>query len=140
MMKFNTCPNCQELIKQGKCKADCCGCVPIYANYWKLLKKYIQTNDYTLFKFTRCGQKYVNAITKDFKCVFIKDDFSCAIHHSHLRSDICQKYGLDENEPLLACPHINEDKIDLISNYTDKTMNKLRGLAGPCAVEHLKEK
>lgn len=76
-MKFNTNPNCVELIKQGKCKADCCGVVPIMENYWKILKKFAVRKDYKIFKFKYCGDKFVKALTNDFKCVFLKDDFSC---------------------------------------------------------------
>lgn len=139
-MKFNTCPNCTELIKQGKCQADCCGCVPINEGYWKRLKKYVQTQDYQLFKFKHNGERFIKAVTKDFKCVFVKADFSCAIHNSHLRSEVCKKFGLDENEPLLACPHINEDKKEYISNYADNTMKKLARMADPAALEYLNRK
>lgn len=136
-MKFNTNPNCVELIKQGKCKADCCGVVPIYESYWKLLKKYAQTNDYKIFKFKCCGQTFIKALTKDFKCVFLRQDFSCAIYHSHLRSEICKIYGHNDHEPLLACPHINEDKKDFISDYADKKLKQLAKMADPAAVELL---
>ena len=139
-MKFNTHPNCVELIKQGKCKADCCGVVPIMENYWKILKKFAVRKDYKIFKFKYCGDKFVKALTSDFKCVFLKDDFSCAIHNSNLRSDVCKKYGLDENEPLLACPHINEDKKDFISDYADNKLKQLAKMADPAAVEYLSRK
>jgi len=136
-MQFNTNPNCTELIRQGKCKADCCGCVPLSEGYWKRLKKYAQTQDYKIFKFKHNGEKFIKAITKDFKCVFVKADFTCAIHHSHLRSDVCKKYGHDETEPLLACPHINEDKKDFIAEYADKAIKNLAKKADPVALEYL---
>lgn len=114
--------------------------MPIYESYWKKLKKYAQTEDYKLFKFKHNGDKFVKAITKDYKCVFIKEDFSCAIHNSHLRSWVCKKFGLDESEPLLACPHINEDKKDFLANYTDKKIKELARMADPAAIEYLERK
>lgn len=139
-MFFNTNPNCAEIIKQGKCKADCCGCVPMYERYWERLKKYAQTSDYKLLKFKRNGTKFINAVTKNFKCVFLKTDYSCAIYHSHLRSDICKKYGTNETESLLACPHINEDKAGFIFQYTDKTLKQLAKIPDPAAIELLNKK
>lgn len=139
-MKFNTNPNCQELIKSGKCKADCCGCVPLNEGYWKILKKYAQTNEYIIFRFKHNGEKFIKAITKDFMCVFVKPDFSCAIHHSHLRCEVCKIYGTDKNEPLLACPHINEDKQDFISQYSDNKIKELMRMSDPAAIEFLNRK
>lgn len=136
-MKFNINPNCVELIKQGKCKADCCGVVPIYEPYWKRLKKYALTKDYEIFKFKYQGETFVKALTKEFKCVFLSPDYKCAIHNSPLRSEVCKKYGLDDNEPLLACPHINEDKKDFISDYADNKIKELAKMADPAALELL---
>lgn len=139
-MKFNINPNCVEMIKQGKCKADCCGVVPIYESYWKLLKKHAQTQDYTIFKFKHQGIKYIKALTKDFKCVFLNSDNLCAIYKSHLRSEICKIYGHDPNEPLLACPHINEDKKDYIADYANNKVKQLAKMADPAALELINRK
>lgn len=139
-MNFNTNPNCIELIKQGKCKADCCGVVPILEQYWRILKKYAQTNDYKIFKFKHNGNTYIKALTKDFKCVFLNSECLCSIHNSHLRSEICKIYGYDNKEPLLACPHINEDKKDYIAQYADEKLIQLAKMADPAAVELLKRK
>lgn len=134
-MNFNINPNCKELIEKGICKADCCGCVPMYAQYWQRLKKYVQNSDYELFKFRYKGEDFIKAVTKDFKCVFVKDDFSCAIHHTKLRPEVCCLYGTDEKEPLLACPHINQENISFIVQSTDKIMNKLVAKNDKAAVE-----
>lgn len=134
-MKLNINPNCKELIEKGICKADCCGCVPIYAGYWQRLKKYTQTNDYKLFKFRYKGENFVKAVTKDFRCVFAKKDYSCAIHHTDLRPDVCKMYGTDEKELLLACPHINEDKKEQIINAGNDILNKLVSKNDKCAKE-----
>lgn len=63
-MNFNINPNCKELIEKGICKADCCGCVPMYAQYWQRLKKYVQNSDYELFKFRYKGEDFIKAVTK----------------------------------------------------------------------------
>lgn len=137
MSKFNTNPNCVELIKTGKCKADCCGVVPILENYWKVLKRHAQTNEYKIFKFKYNRDTFIKALTKDFKCVFLNSENLCAIHNHHLRSQICKIFGTVENQPLLACPHINEDKKDLISNYADNVIKKLANMGEPASVELL---
>ena len=136
-MKFNTNPNCVELIKSGKCNADCCGVVPILENYWKVLKKYAQTNDYKIFKFKYNRDTYIKAITKNFKCVFLNSENLCVIHNHHLRSWVCKIFGTDEKQPLLACPHINEDKKDYISNCADTVIQKLANMGEPASVELL---
>ncbi len=139
-MVFNTNPDCLKLIKEGKCKADCCGCIPLNERYWRILKKHVQTDDYKIFKFKSFGENMVKAVTKDFKCVFVKPDYTCAIHNSHLRSEVCKKFGQDATEPLLACPNINEDKKDFLAEYSDKKIKALALKADPAALEYLKRK
>ena len=140
MPTFNINPNCLELIKSGKCKADCCGVVPILEQYWKRLKKYAQTNDYTIFKFKYKGDTFIKALTKNFKCVFLNSDNLCSIHDHHLRSEVCKIFGFNEKEPLLACPHINENKKDYISNYADDFIKKLANTGEPASIEYLNRK
>ena len=134
-MEFEINPNCKDLIQKGICKADCCGCVPIYAGYWERLKKYAQTKNYKLFKFTHKGEKFIKPITEDFKCIFVKNDYSCAIHHTKLRPDVCIKFGTDKKEPLLSCPHINKDKQKYILEAEKNIINKLAGKGDKCAKE-----
>lgn len=129
-MTFNTNPNCTELIKSGKCKADCCGCVPIPERYWQRLKKLVRDKEYKQMPFTTPnGQKWVAAVSKDLKCVFLDSECKCLIYKSPMKPPICNQYGLNSTETLLACPHINEDKKQLISDCADKKMDALRRIS-----------
>ena len=137
-MEFNINPNCTEFIKSGVCNADCCGCVPMLEGYFKVLKKFIPSDkkyEKTTFKID--GQKWVKALSPDFKCAFLDKNNFCTIHNSHLRPDVCKKYGSSKIEPLLACPHINEDKKQYISDVADKTLARLVDINDPIALEML---
>lgn len=130
MTIYNTNPNCQDLIKSGTCKADCCGPVPLLANYWRILKQYAQTKEYEITKVKDRFGDVVVAITKSGNCVFLKQDYSCAIYKSHLRPEICSMFGNNSNEPLLACKHINPDKVSLIDNAANDLLDDYKKIAG----------
>ena len=68
---------------------------------------------------------------------FLNSEYLCTIHNHHLRCEICKKFGFDEKEPLLACPHINEDKKDFISNYANFIVQKLANMGEPASIEYL---
>ena len=80
-----------------KCKAACCGIVPIpkhiYEANWK--EKITEPDE-----ILETEDAYI-PITKTGKCVFLKKDLSCNIYEN--RPDICKKFG-DESHPMLCCP------------------------------------
>lgn len=125
--RFNVNPNCKELICNGTCKADCCGCVPLSLASWNELKNKVnKLKEYELLTFKQKGIDFVIPLTKDMKCVFLNFDNSCNIYFEPKRPNICMLYGKVNNEPLLACPHINKDKEGIIENVAEKTMKELR--------------
>lgn len=127
---YNTNPNCSELIGCGKCKADCCGVVPIPERYFQRLKKVISKDKaYTLKKFsTSRSGKFVIAETEDLKCVFLDADFKCKIYNSPMRPEVCSLYGTLSGE--LICKHINEGSTMAIIKDTNDKIKKLLDLAG----------
>jgi Fe-S-cluster containining protein len=98
-----------------KCKADCCGVVPIPEKTWKdnqhLLQQKIEHLTELPVKRTALPGVEIRElaflpITKNFKCPFLKKDLSCAIYDD--RPEVCQKFG-DETHSLLACPMQDKD-------------------------------
>ena len=126
---FNVNPNCKELIEKGLCKADCCGLVPFPEKSWEELKdKANKLKEYELVKFQAKGETFVIPTTKDYKCVFLSFNHTCNIYNEPQRPNICMLYGKVNNEPLLACPHINKDKEGVINNVAEKTMSELKNM------------
>ena len=137
---FNVNPNCNELICNGTCKADCCGIVPMLQSSWWVVKdKVNKERKYQLQKFSQKGQTFVIPITEDFKCVFLNSENKCNIYNSPRRPNLCMLFGKVNNEPLLACPHINKDKMDLIVNKADKTMQELKAMSKKGDLENCAE-
>lgn len=95
-----SCFNCKKM--HHKCKAECCGVVPIpkktyESNIPNIVRKPIdilETDD-----------AYI-PITEDAYCVFLNTDLSCNIYED--RPDICRKFG-DESHPMLCCPVLDKN-------------------------------
>ena len=97
-----------------KCKADCCGVVPIPRETWDRNQHLLQqkVEHLTELKAKRkvlgiqIEEMVVIPITKNFHCPFLKPDLSCAIYEE--RPDVCRKYGDDSHE-MLMCPMQDKD-------------------------------
>ena len=137
---FNTLKEnqCFDLCTSGKCKADCCGCVQMLENYFRVLMKYIpKDTEYKIHRWKENGDYWVKPVTLNYKCVFLTSGNTCAIYKSHLRPDICKDFGTDPTEPLKACMHINEDKIDIIKEFAKTKLEQLKSAGNPIAKDIL---
>lgn len=112
-MKFNTDPNCTELIESGKCNADCCRPVPLPERYWQQLKKLVRCKSFKPVKFNFKSQKMILAVTEDKRCVFLDEGKKCIIFKSPMRPPYCSQFGCNATEKELSCPHINEGETNV---------------------------
>lgn len=84
--------NCDELIKKGKCKADCCDITVFNKSFWK-------KNKHRAVRKIKDKIEYSNnvrVITLDKKCVFLRSDYKCNVYDK--RPYACSSFGLE-------CPH-----------------------------------
>lgn len=138
---FNTLEEgqCCELCKSGVCHADCCGCVSILEGHFKILKKFIPDGtEYTPIRHKGDdGMDYIKPITKSFKCVFLSKTNNCLIYKSHLRPEICKKFGEDKTEPLFACVHINPEAKKELEEFARTYLQKQSLQQNPMATHIL---
>lgn len=83
-----------------KCKAQCCGVVPIPEKIYNNNKHKIVTQPIEMLSL---NETFI-PITKDSNCVFLNGDLSCNIYED--RPEICRKFG-DESHPMLCCPYLH---------------------------------
>ena len=80
--------SCHELVEAGRCKALCCGCIPIP------LDLYYENEDKAqgeVVDFVTSGDD-VCVVTKDLLCVFLnRATRSCSIYEQ--RPQVCRDYG-----------------------------------------------
>lgn len=139
---FNTLSNgeCLDLCNSGKCNADCCGCVNILESHFKRLKKFIpEGKEYFLAKVKDNGDDYVKPITSNYKCVFLTDSNSCSIYNSHLRPEVCRRFGCDSREPLFACVHINQELKSEIEDFQKEFLKSQTSMGNSVAKSILTE-
>lgn len=92
--------NCSKCI--NKCKAACCGIVPIPVSIYEKHKH--KANREVLKE--NVFDDIIIPKTKDCVCPFLSDDFSCLIYEE--RPDICKKFG-DESHLLMTCSFQSND-------------------------------
>ncbi len=85
-----------------KCKARCCGIVPIPKELYEQHKDKMNRIPLRIIE----HENNVIPITSDAYCPFLNDDLSCNIYED--RPEICRKFG-DETHPMLCCPYLNKD-------------------------------
>lgn len=116
-----------------KCKAECCGIVPIPRTLWQKKQHAIQRHPKEVMsgiatnKITGQRENIVIPLTEDNYCPFLKKDLSCAIYDE--RPEVCRKFG-DESHPMLCCPMQDKDgnpKTDLPSVGTDALSSQSMG-------------
>jgi Fe-S-cluster containining protein len=108
-----------------KCKARCCGIVPIPLTIWQKNQHNIQREVKEAHKVYVTDQENVRhtaflPITEDHLCPFLRADLKCAIYEN--RPKVCKKFG-DESHWALRCPMQHKDgtprsKEDLIELTT----------------------
>lgn len=119
-----SCFDCKKM--HHKCKAKCCGVVPIPKEIYEINKEKIVRKASELIDADDC----VIPITSDFYCVFLNEDLSCNIYEQ--RPDVCRKFG-DESHPMLFCPVLDKSGNERcrqsrrrIERETNKYISKLK--------------
>ena len=87
--------NCERVLDQ--CKAECCGSCPFPLALWERNQKNIQRPP---VKALLDDQGYVHAVAAECRCVFLREDFRCAIYYD--RPSVCHRFG-DESDLMLTC-------------------------------------
>ena len=87
--------NCHNL--HPRCKAECCACTtPIPKEIWERNQQHMQR----AFTEKLEDEDHVWLVTDDARCVFLKENLDCAIHHD--KPWICKKFG-DESCSMMTC-------------------------------------
>lgn len=95
--------NCELAIREDKCKAECCGCIPISDVTLNRFDNLKQENGETI----RVTEKESVIVTMDGLCTFLdRKTRQCMIYND--RPEICQKYGLIDE---LVCPCFDKDGV-----------------------------
>lgn len=98
-----TCFDCKKFVPK-KCKADCCGPVPIPNDVYErnMFHRIGEVDE--LFQ----GPGWVIPFPKgeDLKCVFLRPDFQCNIYED--RPDVCRQFGFVEE---LQCPYQTKEGV-----------------------------
>lgn len=109
---------CMGKIDVTKCKADCCGFVPIEKNVIKkhkdkLHKKAVKLMDVLTAEIWTVGQI----------CGFLDENYKCKIYED--RPEVCRLMGAETfNHPLLKCSHLIELEIPKKEQQLVDTINK----------------
>lgn len=118
-----TCFDCKKM--HPKCKAKCCGIVPIPLETWKNNQDKIVTKPIEILEY----DEVFIPITNTASCVFLNGDLNCNIYDD--RPNICHKFG-DESHLLLSCPVLDKEGKERsrqdrrkIERKSEKYMNKL---------------
>lgn len=111
-----------------KCKAQCCGVVPMPKELYEKHKDKINRVPNEILN----HEGNVIPITADAYCPFLSDDLQCNIYDD--RPEICRKFG-DETHPMLFCPHLDKNGNERsrqsrrqVERSSSKYMSKLRVL------------
>lgn len=98
---------CRKCIDSGVCKADCCGVVPFFKDFYLDNIDKLQCKVVELVPF---GSDEVYPGTEDLQCCFMVRDssdksklFGCAVYED--RPEVCRLYGTGARDDLL-CPHL----------------------------------
>ena len=78
-----------------RCKAECCGIVPIPKD---LAKKHEEKAQVKAMEIMPFGNNDIVSLTEDAFCIFLdRDTKKCVIYEE--RPDVCRRYGLAEDLP-----------------------------------------
>ena len=87
-----------------RCKAECCGVVPIPRAIFERNKHKLQREVQTI---TDAFPGQVIALAENATCGFLTLDHKCAIYEE--RPSVCRKFGsVNETHEMLICPHKKE--------------------------------
>ncbi len=82
-----------------KCKADCCGYVPMEKEFWEKHKHKAQVE----VKVLKWSTGHVIPLTKNLACCFLDKDYRCVIYED--RPIVCRLFGT-KNVKGLRCPYL----------------------------------
>ena len=86
-----------------RCRAACCGLVPIPA---RLLHECSNMMQRQIAMQVEVEDDNIIAVDDNFRCVFLTPDYRCAIYDQ--RPQICRDFGSDAH-PLLKCEYLARD-------------------------------
>jgi hypothetical protein len=86
-----------------KCKAGCCGIVPIPEETYNNNQHKIVTQPHEVLK---DDNHHVIPLTANATCVFLNRDYSCNIYED--RPSVCREFG-NESHIMLCCPYIDKE-------------------------------
>jgi Fe-S-cluster containining protein len=119
-----SCFDCKKM--HPKCKAGCCGIVPIPKEIYNSNKDKIIRPPHEIIDIGDC----FIPLTADAYCVFLDGDLNCNIYED--RPDICRKFG-DESHPMLFCHVLDKNGKErcrqnkrAVERQAEKYMSKLR--------------
>ena len=121
-----SCFDCKKM--HPKCKAHCCGIVPIPKDvYSRNFHKIVRPPH----DFVDAGESII-PLTSDAYCPFLTEGLDCNIYDD--RPDVCRKFG-NESHPMLFCPHLDKNGKERsrqnrrqVERQTEKYMSKLQVL------------
>lgn len=88
--------NCEKYIK--KCKAACCGIVPLPKKY---IGKFVKKQQVNFYEVVSIDDKTAVFLTKDTYCIYLnRQTKQCTIYKD--RPEVCRKFG-DETHLMLSC-------------------------------------
>ena len=82
-----------------KCKADCCGYVPLPNEFWEKHKDKAQVK----IKLLKYDDNSVLPLTKNLGCCFLDPNYRCVIYKD--RPPLCKLFGTSSKKGL-ACPYL----------------------------------
>ena len=82
-----------------KCKADCCGYVPIPKQIWEKFKNRAQR----VYKEVPYDETHILPLTEDLNCPFLSKEYKCIIYED--RPWLCKLFGTKEIQGL-KCPYL----------------------------------
>ena len=109
---------CKEMIACGKCHGDCCGIVALYKDVAKRNEHKAQRKVTEVLEYS---ETEVLPVTEDMKCVFLQEDYSCAIYVE--RPEVCRRYGF---EPQLPCPYLKPNDNPRTPAKTRRTLRFIK--------------
>jgi len=83
-----------------KCKAKCCGAVPIPRDTYKGFSKIRPV----VKEFYIDEDNVIIAFTEDCSCPFLTYDYRCSIYD--FRPEICRLFGSSDDDKMLQCKHL----------------------------------
>jgi Fe-S-cluster containining protein len=94
--KFND--NCLKLLREERCHANCCGCIPMSEEFFYSHQKFVRR---AIEELIPLEDNEVYPATKSGKCVFLSESNECLVYEE--RPQVCRDYGFKDN---LFCPFI----------------------------------